>query len=313
MIRLLVAAVLLQAEPRPEIAQGSIAVEPGEHCPGQEQVVAALESRIPGVVWGGPLTRRLDLQRQPPDLVLRLRSYDGRELYLERRLPLDPRAPSGEACEALAEAVAQVVVRYLREIGYRPPPPPAVVTALPPPPPREVITLFKSAGYLGVAAGVRAADGARGEAAVSFLFHRSWFAGELSAGATTETTAEVPGVPGATLRLRSFPLRLSAGPRLFGFVPAIGLGLDILSFRASGLDDARRGVRVEPAAEAGLSYLLSGRRLFARAGVLGGLTLRGHDFDAGLTQPVFRTPGGYLRAQIEVGVVLWKNQLRLAL
>ena len=47
--------------------------------------------------------------------------------------------------------------------------------------------------------------------------------------------------------------------------------------------------------------------LFGRLTLAGGLTLGGRDFDAGQGQPVFRTPGAYLRAQFELGVVLWKN------
>jgi hypothetical protein len=282
-------------------------------------VVSALEARLPGVTGPGA-TRRLELERGADGLILRLREAGA--VVLERRLAADARA-SNEGCEALAEAVAQVVVRYLREIGYRPLPSTAVLDFVPAPtmslqlPERYGL----SAGYLGVAAGVRAASTARGEAAVSFQLHRAgWHLGyvaELSAGATGETSAAVPGVPGAELQLRSFPLRLSLGLAFQvgrgWLVPALGAGLELLSFRASGLDDARRGVRAEPSVEAGLSYLWSGRTLFARTGVMGGLTLGGHDFDAGLTQPVFRTPGAYLRVQIELGVVLWKNQLRLAL
>ena len=89
-------------------------------------------------------------------------------------------------------------------------------------------------------------------------------------------------------------------------IPTAGLGLDLLSFRASGLADARQGLRVEPAAVLGGSYLLLGRRLFARGSLVGGWTLAPRDFNAG-TEPVFRTPDAYLRATVELGTVLWKN------
>jgi hypothetical protein len=320
--RLVLVLALLWA-PSARAAEGSIAVDVSEGCPGREQIVAALEARLPGVTYPGAYTRRLELERAPLELVLRLRDYGGGVLYLERRLSLDPRAPSHEACAALAEAVAQVVVRYLREIGYRPPQP-NLIEVLPRVPTRSIELPERyglSAGYLGVAAGVRAAGPSRGEAAVSFQLHRSgWrlgYVAELSAGATTETTAAVPGTPDAALRLRSFPLRLSLGLAFQlgpgALVPAVGAGAELLSFRASGLDDARSGLRVEPAVEGGLSYLWSGQSLFARAGALGGVILGAHDFDAGLTRPVFRTPGAYLRAQIEVGLVLWKNRRRLGL
>jgi hypothetical protein len=101
------------------------------------------------------------------------------------------------------------------------------------------------------------------------------------------------------------PLRLSPSMML---VPTAGVSLEVLAFRAAGLADARRGTRLEPAAELGASYLLiGGPGLFGRISVAGGLTLGARDFDAGLAQPVFRTPSAYLRAQIEVGLVLWKN------
>jgi hypothetical protein len=175
-----------------------------------------------------------------------------------------------------------------------------------------------SAGYLGVAAVGRAGAPAslRGEGAVALQVHLRRLAGELSAGATLPTAVEVPGTAGAgELRLQSFPLRAAVGVplrwRASALVPAAGVSLDVLSFRAGGLVDARAGTRVEPAAELGLSYLRAGRALFGRVGLWGGLTLGARDFDAGQAEPVFRTPGAYLRAQIEVGVVLWKNE-RLA-
>jgi hypothetical protein len=213
--------------------------------------------------------------------------------------------------------VALVVVRYLRELGYQPPaaappPPPApVVVAQPPlPPPSR-----RSGGYLGVAGAARAGTlgATRGELLLGFQLHFGRFGGELAAGASTESVVPVFAAgPEAALRLRSFPLHLGLAlplrltPSMF-LVPMAGMGLEVLSFRATGLTDARQGVRLEPAAEAGVSYLLAGESVFGRLSLTGGLNLGPRDFDAGLAQPVFRTPGAYLRVQIEVGVVLWKN------
>jgi hypothetical protein len=322
--RLLV--ILLLWAPSAHAVEGSIEVPVAEACPRSEQVVAALEARLPGVTTGEP-TWRLELERHGPEVSLRLRGTRTDVVYLERRLDADARNDSPEVCAALGETVAQVVVRYLREIGYRPPPPPpavAVIPKLPEVPLHAVGTpeVYEgSAGYLGLGLGLRAVGSARGEAAVTFQHHHAGRTlGRLlafSAGATTETTTTVPGTPEAALRLRAFPLRFSLGLALEmwrGWLgPELGAGIDLLSFRASGLTDARSGLRVEPVAEAGLFFLRSGGRLFARGAVVSGVTLRAHDFDAGLTQPVFRTPGAYLRAQIELGFVLWKNRRRVDL
>jgi hypothetical protein len=317
--RLLLAFALLWA-PSARAAPGGITVDVSDRCPGREQIIQALEARMPGLT-GPDASRRLELARAGEGLTLRLR--EGGAVALERRLTVDERAPANEGCAALAEAAAQVVVRYLREIGYRQPIA-EVVPVMPSPRDSPGYPLsglrqprFRSAGYLGASAGLRAAGSSRAEAAVAFLLHRGRLAGELSAGATTETTAAVEGTADAALRLRSFPLRLLVGVRLpvgsGTLVPAVGAALDLLSFRAAGLDDARSGLRVEPAVEGGLSYLWSGSTLFARAGLFGGRTVAAHDFDAGLTQPVFRTPGAYLRAQVELGFVLWKNSTQLGL
>lgn len=311
--RLLLAAWLAWAS-LARADEGGIAVEVTEPCPGRGQISAALEARLPGVTGPGA-TRRLELERTPGGLTLRLR--EGGAVALERQLASEEGAASNERCEALAEAVAQVVVRYLREIGYRPPlaaPPPVV--ALPPPPPAPPLREPgpPSAAYLGLAGGARSGTQgpARGEALVGFQLHLHRIAGELAVGASPDAEVAVPGAAGAILRVRSYPLRLGLGVpfrprRWMTIVPAAGVSLDLLSFRAQGLNDARDGLRLEPAAELGASYLVAGKRAFARIAFAGGLTLGARDFDAGPGQTVFRTPGAYLRAQVEVGVVLGKN------
>jgi hypothetical protein len=298
-------------------ADGGIAVDvPDRGCPARAQMVAALEARLPGVVGDGPGARRLELEQGPDGTKLRLRA--GQTIEVERQLALDARAAaSSERCEALAETAALVVVRYLREIGYRPPAvAPAIATAPAPvvqaAPVAAAPAPLGSAGYLGVGGAGRFAASSRAELSVAFALHLRRLAGELAAGATTRTVVPVPGSTDATLSLRSFPLRAAIGvPVRLGasvLVPQAGFSAELLSFRASGLVDARAGTRVVPALELGASWLLARRRIFARVGVAGGLTLGGRDFDAGLGQPVFRTPGAYLRAQVELGLVLWKNR-----
>src|SRR5437763_13460177 len=105
----------------PALARGAddgIAVDvPERGCPARAQIVAALEARLPGVTNQGAEARRLELARGPEGSSLRL--YAGAVVEVERQLTLDERVSSSrEGCEALAEAAALVVVRYLREIGY---------------------------------------------------------------------------------------------------------------------------------------------------------------------------------------------------
>ena len=57
----------------------------------------------------------------------------------------------------------------------------------------------------------------------------------------------------------------------------------------------------------GLAYRAAGRRLFVRGSIWGGFSLAPRDFDAGGTEPVFRTPGAHLRVVVETGLSLWKN------
>ena len=305
--------VALALAPSAAATEGGIAVDAAERgCPSRAEVVSALEARLPGVTADGA-TRQLSLEPGPAGLTLRLRA--GEQIELERRLTPDERAASPEGCEALAEAAALVVVRYLREIGYRPPevrapePLPVVVAPGSPTPPRSSV---RSAGYLGIAGAARAAPAAsRAELSLVFQLHRGWLAAEVAAGATSQTVAAVPATASGELRLRAFPARLALGvPVRLGWatlVPAAGMGLDVLWFRSSGLADARQGVRLEPAAEVATSCLMARGALFGRLTLAGGLTLGGRDFDAGQPEPVFRTPGAYLRAQFELGVVLWKN------
>jgi hypothetical protein len=83
--------------------------------------------------------------------------------------------------------------------------------------------------------------------------------------------------------------------------------VDTITFRARGVADAKSGVRVDPAAEGGVAYVVARRGLFVRALVFAGVSLAPRDFDAGRPAPVFRTPGSYVRAEIDLGVVLGKK------
>jgi hypothetical protein len=153
---------------------------------------------------------------------------------------------------------------------------------------------------------------ARTEVTVGLQAQRGRLAAELAGGVSTETVVPVAGsAEAADLRLRAFPLRAGlAVPLAWGpgvFLPAVGVNVDLLAFRARGLVDARSGVRVEPAGEVGLGYRVGNRRWFVRGTLWGGLSLAPRDFDAGGEQPVFRTAASYVRVAVEGALALWKN------
>jgi hypothetical protein len=194
-----------------------------------------------------------------------------------------------------------------------------VVTA--PAPARQPRPAVPSAGFLGAAGGARAGIGGgaagaggpdlRSELLVALAATRGLLAAELGGGVTSAVEVAVPAAPGARLRLRTYPLRAALGVPLRWrggvFLPAAGMAVDLIQFRANGLADARRGLRVEPASELGIGYRAAGQRFFLRGSLWGGLSLAPRDFDADPGQSVFRTPSAYLRLQIETGLVLWKN------
>jgi hypothetical protein len=371
-------------------------------CPTRAEVNAALEARLPGVTRARPepsafVRYRLELTRPAAagEVTLRLRETRG-EVALERVLAMAARAreapgkdargraSAAEGCQAVAEAAALVVLRYLREIGYRPPPaappeddppppePPAPVPPPPAAPPRSPAPPASSAppaaslaappagspapapaasppvtglsvvdpvagtrprpggsarggGFLGLAGGGRAGLGgggpdasgpgggrSRGELSLAIEVSRGPWSVQLAGGIATLTTVAIPGsaLP-ADLQLRAYPLRAAVG-RPFAMLggalaPTLGLEADLVSFSARGLQDARSGTRLLPAAAVGLGYRRDGQRFHARGSLIGAWALAARDFDAGGSRPVFRTPNAYLRLEVEVGVALWKN------
>ena len=169
-----------------------------------------------------------------------------------------------------------------------------------------------AAGRAGLGnGGGDAAERARAEVAVSMQLTARWWHAEVAGGIASAATAAVPTSGTGQLRVRAFPARAALGVPVGGLggtlLPTVGLNMDVLTFRAEGLRDARSGVVLEPAAELALGYRRSGPRLFVRGVVAGGLTLGARDFDAGIAEPVFRTPAGYFRALLELGLLLWKN------
>lgn len=352
-------------------------------CPGRAEVIAALDVRLPGAAVrlpGAGLARRLLLlDRLADGAALRLRLFDaGGTLALERRLHLggaDGRARrAGGNCAALAEAAAQVVDRYLREIGYRPPvaladsadkpaageeaavpspAAPAPPTAAPPapapaqaPPAKPaapaaeapivvplrpatarrpgagylVMTSLATGGRLGVGTGDR---WSRAELLLALQLRWRRAALSVAAGASDETNVPIVGTePGAQLSLRAFPVRVHVGPALVmpvggWLLPVVGASLDWVTFVSRGVqpasDGSGSGRRLDAALEGGVGYL----RLFGHLGVglrlAAGWALHPRDFDAGRPEPVFRTPGAYLRADLQVGFAVGKDSSSLVL
>jgi len=326
----------------------------GDGCPRRKELVASLELRMPGLTRpaaAGVPVRRLEVAQAAGIVSLRLWDERG-ALVLERRLGGDDagRAGAADRCQALADAAALVVERYLREIGYRPPaasvpeppapparpapepaaPAPASApapTAAPAPAPAAQTTARATGtaagavagvgppelGLLGAGGGLRpASGGTRGEAVLVLEVQRGWLAAGLSGGVSTALVRTVAGSAAGRLQLRSFPLRLQLGVPVpvpgGALVPALGFSGELVSFRASDVDDPQAGVRFDPAAELTLGYLIVVRGFYLRASAAGGLTLAPRDYEVnppGLA--VYRSPAAYLRTQVELGLVLWKN------
>ncbi|HEX3698699.1 MAG TPA: hypothetical protein VH374_25245 [Polyangia bacterium] len=360
------------AAPARAAESAGIAVETNtDGCPDRAEVIAALDVRVPSAAAGlGGQTggRRLVLERFDGEgQGVRLQLFDQTGVVeLERRLQSPPSDPHGRrsvgVCAALAEATAQVVSRYLKELGYHPPaalppppvtssvvptpspqpetpppkqtetaPPPAAVPApepKPPPPRENPLAPLRSSVRVGAASewlivpglsvGGRVGLGVgdrwpRGELALSLLVRRRWLALSLTGGVSGETQAPVTGTqPDAYLALRAYPVRASAGgafrlPVGGLLLPAVGVSLDWLTFSAYGLDQKQSARRLDSALEGGVGYL----RLFGRVGVglrlAAGWALGPRDFDAGRSTPVFRTPGAYLRGELQVGFALGKD------
>jgi hypothetical protein len=276
----------------------------------------------------GPLRRlELDADEEAPARALQLLDPDG-SIVLQRTLdgPLPPAASPAvavpapaERCEALAEIAASVVARYLREIGYHAASttgpisaPPALAARAAAPAPESGTTVLLGAGAGGRVRATGGSPWTRGELLIGVEAHRRWLALSLAGGVSSAETIAFPATSGdGALLLRAFParaalsLRWPVGPGLC--LPAVGASLDWISFHARGLAQARAGVRLDPGAELGLAYLLARRGMFVRGFLFGGVALAPRDFTADRPTPVFRTPGGYLRAGIDLGVVLGKK------
>lgn len=337
-------ALLAQAGARPEGdgGRGQFAVQVAEApvdpvlCPTEPQLTSALEAQMPGVAPrgaapGGARALRLTLtQATPVAITVALTDAQG-ALVLERVLDVSghPRpSRSAErtpaACAALADTVALIVERYLREIGYRPNPapnpaasPPAVAVVPSSPPDARApapVRYFVGVGSRVAAPFSGAAADARGATFLADLtaqvhLRRIAFSLAVGLGQVTSSSA-VPQRQGGTLQTTPMPLRLgaalplAAGPGVL--LPGVAAGADVLWIATSGIAGDHPGVVIEPVVEAGAAYLLPlGRRFYGKLAASAVLNLQPHDFaltDRPDAPYLSRTARGYARAGIELGV-----------
>jgi hypothetical protein len=274
-------------------------------------VVSSDEASTPGVLkltvtGGGPVPLRVELTDQ------------GGEARLYRSLTVAERSRAPD-CPALADTVALIVERFLRDLGYEAPPSP------PPPkePTRENLTRGPPAAPMGpsrvdVFAG-GAWRGASGSMAIDFeaglglgfepgLFGRRMTA-TFSGGFATTNPAEVRYMdyPPARTTLYRIPLRLGFFmPIVLGpgwLEPGLRLAVDWLFVSRSWSGGKDRFNWSSPGGEVVMAYrvpLL--RRLFARLAVSGAAT-RPYDVKSPTREgsTVFDQPRFYVKSGLELG------------
>jgi len=268
-------------------------------CPPLAALARALDAHLPGIAAAAPDAPgrdRLHLRLEEGGgsgaggVRLALVDASGRTV-LERGLA-DPgagRRGAGDraaACAVLAETIALVVERYLRQLGYRAPAPARAdeseVGARGPPaagdvetardtraaPPRAAGGLLLSAG-VGLLPGPGAPARFEPELGVDWLRFRLMLSGRAALAWPAEVA--VPATDRGRLRYTALPLRAGAGlplslPRALGWVAATAfIGVDL--YRAEALDVAvpQRTQGATAVAELGLAAAFSiGGRLALR-------------------------------------------------
>ncbi|HET6282456.1 MAG TPA: hypothetical protein VFH73_15945, partial [Polyangia bacterium] len=307
-------------------------------CPTARQVGDSLTARMPGIVAAsapatGARTLRLALTQVGPNTVRLVLSDTADLVVLERVLDLGPRQanqperPAAE-CAALADTVALIVERYLREIGYRPAPkassaaPPAEAPPTATSSPRAGVPPSTTpAGRAGLFFGVGSnmatpitgrADHSQRTLSVELAgeLHLRRIAFSASAGVGEATrTPPVPQTDSGTLQLLPMPLRLGAAVRVVAgpgyLLPRVGAGVDVLWISTTGIAGQHPGTAFEPVIEAGAAYLLPlGARFYVKVQALSVVSLFPHDFALG-PEPapfIFRTARAYVRGGLELGV-----------
>jgi len=264
----------------------------GATCPSAPVLAAALDARLPGITsprgpsGGGP-TLGLELADAGGGSVrLALLDTDGRRL-LERTFAGADAAGGDRAasCAALADTVALVVERYLRDLAYREPgllPTPAA-----PSPPATAIAASSTSGVepwrppLLVAAGVGVRPGGRWpartepEIVVDVPVRRLLLS--AAAAVTLPVETPVPTTDGGRFRYEALPLRIGLGvpfplPGRAGWVAPTALaGVDLFRGETRLIAMPAVAEGVAPVVELGAVAAVRLGRLMLRPHALVGL------------------------------------------
>ena len=328
---LLLLVVALVAGARPAAAApapAGVQITDATGCPSATELHDSLEARLPGVVRepGGELPL-IGLRVSPeaaPGAGLRLELIDANgAVVLERALRQAGTSRTDDAtCAALADTVALIVARFLREIGYqgppaRTPPAPAPAAALATPPPPPAVEPPPWNGFVGLGAAGRVGFGGsapppRAEAALTLGVSKGHAALVVTGGLAAQVTTPIAGTGArGQFHLREYPVRLLGGARfeLAGgaLIAGAALAANVLSFDSEGVPGAVTQQAVEWAGEGACQY---GRLLLGPVGLrvaaAAGLVAAPRDFDVGGGAPVYGTPRVYLRLELGLGVAFGK-------
>jgi hypothetical protein len=320
-------------------ATATVTVSPGAptDCPSSEQLARALSVAAPGIVApvtgtpaaAGPASLRLATATSAEgDVRVDLLDAQG-EAVLHRVLPAPPRGRAPD-CAALADTIALIVDRYLRDVGYEapplPPPPkpaPAVTTA---PQPEPEVTNTQAVEpsappaspppaqwRLGVVGSARLGDagGADGDGGLALSVEGSGPGPHLGARLTVGVAPAAEArwsAQGASqsATLRRLPFRMGgyvsipAGPGRLE--PGLGAGADLLLVSTSGPGTAG-GQHAAPFGDVALAYTISlTGPLYGRVQSRVALAVP-YDFNTLGGARVWGTPRAFGEAGVELGLV----------
>jgi len=244
-------------------------------CPTSSQISQALEARLPGVLVpaeqsGLPEALLLTTALDPATGAQSFSLLDHQQqVKLRRELPA-PASADPQECPALAETVALMVERYLRDLGYHP--------EAPARPERRRWDVFGGATWRPGAGGLAAYELRMGGGRV--LGERGRLGLTLTLGVEGASQQEWPGASG---RLRRYPaeLRLAWRAALGRTSLELGpfAGVQLLVLNSQSQDDAATDVRVVPTAGLGTGLRIPlGKAPFVRVVAALGVALLRYDF-----------------------------------
>jgi hypothetical protein len=271
-------------------------------CPSSQQIRAAIEVRLPGLLVppeqsGLPDTLMLATSSDPAAKTSSFTLTD-RDLKVRLRRELPPPASADPSeCPALAETVALMVERYLQEVGYRSEPAPAAD--------RRRWDLFAGATWRPGADGLSAYEVRVG---VGRAFGaRARFGLALALG--IEGTSE-EAWPGASGRLHRFPAELrlvwrrGIGTTMLEVGPFAGVQLLVLHSQSQ--DASATDVRLVPELGAGAGLRIPlGKSAFLRVVAALGVAPLRYDFVTSPEIVAFGTERVWGKMGVEAGFSFW--------